>query len=194
MSLFKQSLKLLLFMTLLTGVIYPLGITLLGKIIFPKKAGGSIIVKGKKFLGSALIAQKFEKPIYFWPRPSSIDFNPIPSGATNFGPTSADLKKQIEDRRKNLSATSGNAADEIIPQDLLTASGSGLDPHISPEAAAFQVVRVAKARNMGANGEKKLLSLIDSLTEKRDFGVLGEPRVNVFHLNLALDGASEKRE
>jgi potassium-transporting ATPase KdpC subunit len=176
MKLLIQATKLFLVMTIITGILYPLGLTLFAEKIFPRQAEGSLLGD----VGSELIGQKFEKAFYFWSRPSSVDYNPIPSGASNLGPTSQDLLKQINDRRNKF----GSLA---VPQDLLTSSGSGLDPHISPEAAQLQVDRVAAARNIGPDDKIKLLSLVDSLTERRDFGVLGEPKVNVLKLNLALD-------
>jgi potassium-transporting ATPase KdpC subunit len=123
-----------------------------------------------------LLVQKFESPRYFWPRPSSADYATVPSGASNKGPTSADLKKSIDERR----AKFGNDA----PVDLLTASGSGLDPHISPAAARLQVARVAAARNMSI---QKVTTLVDQTIEEPQLGFLGEPRLNVLQLNRALD-------
>jgi K+-transporting ATPase ATPase C chain len=171
-----QSLRIYLVLTLLTGVIYPLAITGVAQLAFPKQAHGSRLTNGGKLVGSDLLAQKFESPKYFWPRPSGGDFATIPSGASNKGPTSADLKKAIEERRAKFG--------EGTPVDLLTASGSGLDPHISPEAAQAQIARVAAARNLPPT---KISQLVDHVIEAPQFGLLGEPRVNVLQLNLALD-------
>jgi K+-transporting ATPase ATPase C chain len=176
MKTILQSLRIYLVLTLLTGIIYPLAMTGVAQLLFPKQANGSRIIENGKVVGSDLIAQKFESPRYFWPRPSSADYATVPSGASNKGPTSADLKKSIDERR----AKFGNDA----PVDLLTASGSGLDPHISPEAARSQVTRVAAARNMSI---QKISALVDQTIEPPQLGVLGEPRVNVLKLNLALD-------
>jgi K+-transporting ATPase ATPase C chain len=161
---------------LLTGILYPLAMTGVAQLVFPKQANGSRIVQNGKLIGSDLLVQKFESPKYFWPRPSSADYATVPSGASNKGPTSADLKKSIDERQ----AKFGNDA----PVDLLTASGSGLDPHISPEAARSQLQRVADARKMSI---QQISALVDQVTEQPQFGFLGEPRVNVLRLNLALD-------
>src|ERR1700693_560724 len=140
MKTILQSLRIYVILTLLTGILYPLAMTGVAQLLFPKQANGSRIVENGKLIGSDLLAQKFESQKYFWPRPSSADYATIPSGASNKGPTSADLKKSIDERRAKV----GSAA----PVDLLTASGSGLDPHISPEAARLQIPRVASARNI----------------------------------------------
>ena len=171
-----QSIRILLVFTLLTGVVYPLAVTVLAKLIFPAQADGSLLRDGEKIQGSALLAQKFEEPKYFWPRPSAADYATVASGASNKGPTSSDLVKAIDERRAKFGANA--------PGDLLTASGSGLDPHISPEAASAQAARVAAARSLSAEA---VAALISAHTEPPQFGLLGEPRVNVLALNLALD-------
>jgi K+-transporting ATPase ATPase C chain len=171
-----QSIRIYIVLTLLTGIIYPLAMTGVAQILFPKQANGSRIVENGKLSGSELLVQKFESPRYFWPRPSAADYATVASGASNKGPTSADLKKAIDERR----AKFGNDA----PVDLLTASGSGLDPHISPEAARLQISRVAAARNMSI---KKVSEIVDQTNEPPQFGFLGEPRVNVLGLNRLLD-------
>jgi potassium-transporting ATPase KdpC subunit len=171
-----QSLRIYIVLTLLTGIFYPLAMTGIAQLLFPKQANGSKIVENGKVIGSDLLAQKFESPRYFWPRPSAADYATVASGASNKGPTSADLKKSIDERQ----AKFGNDA----PVDLLTASGSGLDPHISPEAARSQIQRVAKARKMSI---QQISALVDQATEQPQFGFLGEPRVNVLRLNQTLD-------
>jgi potassium-transporting ATPase KdpC subunit len=176
MKTILQSLRIYLVLTLVTGILYPLAMTGVAQLLFPKQANGSRIVESGKLVGSDLLAQKFESPRYFWPRPSSADYATVPSGASNKGPTSADLKKSIADRRSKF----GNDA----PIDLLTTSGSGLDPHISPEAAHLQIARVADARKMSI---QQISSLVDQTIEAPQFGFLGEPRVNVLRLNQALD-------
>jgi potassium-transporting ATPase KdpC subunit len=176
MKTILQSLRIYLVLTLLTGIIYPLAMTGVAQLLFPKQANGSRIIENGKVVGSDLIAQKFESPRYFWPRPSSADYATVPSGASNKGPTSADLKKSIDERR----AKFGNDA----PVDLLTASGSGLDPHISPEAARLQIARVAAARNISI---QKITTLVYQTIEGPQLGFLGESRVNVVRLNRALD-------
>ena len=176
MKTILQSLRIYIILTLLTGILYPLAMTGVAQLLFPKQANGSRTFENSKLVGSDLLVQKFESPRYFWPRPSSADYATVPSGASNKGPTSADLKKSIDERREKF----GNDA----PVDLLTASGSGLDPHISPEAARLQLARVAAARNMST---QKIVVIVDQTIEPPQLGFLGEPRVNVLKLNLALD-------
>jgi potassium-transporting ATPase KdpC subunit len=181
------ALKLLLVMTLITGIAYPLLITGIARLCFANRAGGSLVVIGSKTVGSQLIAQAFRGDAYFWPRPSAVDYNPLPSGASNFGPTNSALKKVVNERRARLSGASGLDPAAFIPPDLLFASGSGLDPHITPEAARFQVDRVLRGRKLDAEQRNALIQLIDMHTEERDIGIFGEPRVNVLLLNIALD-------
>jgi K+-transporting ATPase ATPase C chain len=171
-----ESLRIYIVLTLLTGIIYPLAMTGVAQLFFPTQANGSRILVQDKLVGSDLIAQKFESPRYFWPRPSAADYATVASGASNKGPTAADLKKSIDERRQKFGADA--------PVDLLTASGSGLDPHISPEAALSQIPRVAAARHIPA---AKIFALVGKIAETPQLGFLGEPRVNVLRLNRALD-------
>lgn len=157
--------KAFLFFTLITGVVYPLLMTASSELFFKRVQEASI---------RTLVGQKFEKPEHFWGRPSAIDYHPMPSGGSNLGPTSAALRTKLEERKK-LGLTG----------DLLFASGSGLDPHIRPESARLQADRVAKTRNLKP---EQVLSLIEQHVEPRQFGILGEPRVNVVKLNHALKG------
>jgi K+-transporting ATPase ATPase C chain len=181
------ALKFLLVITVLTGIIYPIVMTGLAQLSFPSKANGSMIKKDGKIIGSELIGQKFDSTIYFWSRPSAIDYNPIPSGASNLGPTSDKLKKQVVERRI-LFATMNTITDTTaIPKEMLFASGSGLDPHISQKAALLQVDRVAKARDFSIIQKQNLIQIVKNLTETPQFKVLGEERVNVLILNLELD-------
>jgi len=181
------ALKFLLVITVLTGIIYPIVMTGLAQLSFPSKANGSMIKKDGKIIGSELIGQKFDSTIYFWSRPSAIDYNPIPSGASNLGPTSDKLKKQVVERRI-LFATMNTITDTTaIPKEMLFASGSGLDPHISQKAALLQVDRVAKARDFSIIQKQNLVQIVKNLTETPQFKVLGEERVNVLILNLELD-------
>jgi len=176
----------LILLTVLTGLIYPVVVTGIAQVLFPSQANGSLIMKDGKAVGSALIGQPFDDPKYFWSRPSATSPFPDNSGAStgsNLGPTNPALKKAIQDRIDALRAADpDNKAP--IPVDLVTASASGLDPHISPAAALYQVHRVATARKMD---EAKLRELVDQHTQGRQFGLLGEPGVNVLKLNLALD-------
>jgi potassium-transporting ATPase KdpC subunit len=179
--------KFLMVMTVLTGIVYPLLMTGLAQIIFPYKANGSMIMKDGKIAGSELIGQKVDSAIYFWSRPSAIDYNPVPSGASNFGPTSEKLKKQVSERRASFAAKNSITDETAIPKEMIFASGSGLDPHISPEAALCQVERVATARNFNAAQKQHLLQVIAGMTEGPQYFLFGEPRINVFKLNLAVD-------
>ena len=183
MKHFFSALRLLLIMTVLTGILYPFIITGIGQIGFSRQANGSIIAVNGKIKGSELVGQKFVSPCYFWGRPSSIDYNPMLSGATNFGPTSAALRNAVQQRRKQFEDLGWAAA----PAEILFASGSGVDPHISPEAARLQIDRVANARGFGAGQKEKLADLVEDFIERPQLNVLGEPRVNVLLLNIALD-------
>jgi K+-transporting ATPase ATPase C chain len=194
-SQIRPAIVALLLLTLVTGVLYPLAVTGIAAVAFPHQAGGSVIVTPDgKAVGSSLIGQSFDDPRYFWPRPSATA--PIPytafngekgtsSTGSNQGPTNPALIQSVKDRFEALhKADPTNTA--AIPVDLVTASASGLDPHISPAAAEYQVPRVARARGMSENS---LRQLVATHTEGRQLGVLGEPRVNVLELNLALDRA-----
>jgi potassium-transporting ATPase KdpC subunit len=181
------SFKILLVFTILTGVIYPLFITGIAQLALPAKANGSLIVKDGKIIGSELIGQKFDSSIYFWSRPSAIDYNPIPSCGSNFGPTSEKLKKQVTDRRISFVGNNSVTDSLKIPKEMIFASASGLDPHISPEAAQMQVNRVAKARHLNELQKNRLNTLVNSLIEFPQFGIFGERRINVLQLNLRTD-------
>ena len=181
------ALKFLLIMTVLAGVIYPFFMTGVAQLTFRAKANGSLIIKDGKIIGSELIGQKFDSTIYFWSRPSAIDYNPIPSGASNLGPTSDKLQKQVAERRKLFAINNSVSDTTAIPKEMIFASASGLDPHISQKAALLQVDRVAKARNFNTIQKQNLIQSVKSLTETPQFLILGEERVNVLILNLELD-------
>jgi K+-transporting ATPase ATPase C chain len=188
------SLRLLGWLTLLTGIIYPLVITGIGYLTLLHKAEGSLLYVNDKVVGSALIGQKFENPKYFWPRPSAHNYDALSSGGSNYGPTSKDLKKAMDERQAVLMKAHSIVNTNEIPSELLFASGSGLDPHISPKAAMFQVKRVAKARNLDTKeGYKTLINLIHTQTDKAFLGFIGEPCVNVLKLNIALDQLEKKQ-
>jgi K+-transporting ATPase ATPase C chain len=170
--------------TVLLGIIYPLVVTGLAQMLFPKQANGELITQGGKLVGSHLIGQPFTAPGYFYSRPSAAGaagYDPTASGGSNLGPTNKALIDRVSASVKALQPTNPAAP---IPADLVTTSGSGLDPHISPAAAEFQVSRVAHERGMS---EQDVRALVQKHTEARQFGLLGEPRVNVLDLNLDLD-------
>src|SRR5262250_2177270 len=183
----RPALVILAALTLVTGVAYPLLVTGVAQAVFPYQAQGSLISKDGKLVGSALIGQPFDDPKYFWGRPSTtgpFPYNAAASSGSNLSPTNPDLVKAVQARVEALrGADPGNAAP--VPVDLVAASGSGLDPHISPAAALYQVSRVAKARKLDP---ERVVQLVERHIEKRFRGFLGEPRVNVLALNLALDG------
>lgn len=185
-SLLKPALLMLLVLTLVTGVAYPLLVTGMAQLVFPNQANGSLIYQNAKPVGSALIGQPFDDPKYFWSRLSAtgpFPYNAAASSGSNLGPTNEALMKAVEARVQALRlADSSNT--QPIPVDLVTASGSGLDPHISPAAALYQVPRVARARNLE---ESVVRRLVEKHSEGRQWEFLGEPRVNVLKLNLALN-------
>ena len=179
--------RLLLVLTVLTGILYPVAITLAANVLFPAQANGSLIERDGQIIGSALIGQAFTSARYFWPRPSAVDYNPLPSGGSNLGPTSAVLQAKVLERAAAIRQANHLTEDAAIPTDLLFASGSGLDPHLSPDAARVQIDRVATARGVTPAQRDQLAALIERSIEPPQFGVLGEPRVNVLRLNLAVD-------
>ena len=195
----RPAIIILILLTLVTGLAYPLAMTAIAGVIFPKQAQGSLIEKDGKVVGSALIGQEFKDDKYFHGRPSatsapdpadstktvSAPYNAANSGGSNLGPTSKALNDRIKEDVEKLKAENPSA----VPVDLVTTSGSGLDPDISPDAALFQVPRIAKARNMP---DARVRQLVTEYTYGRMAGLLGEPRVNVLALNLALDQAALK--
>ena len=185
-KLLRQSFMLLLVLTVVTGALYPLAATGLSQLVFPHQANGSLIVRDGKPVGSSLIGQSFTDPKYFWGRPSATSPNPYnaaSSSGSNQGPTNPALADAVKQRIAALRAADpGNTAP--VPVDLVTASASGLDPQISPAAAQYQMARVARLRHLSL---AQVQSLVQRYTQGRQLGMLGEPRVNVLQLNLALD-------
>jgi K+-transporting ATPase ATPase C chain len=183
---FRPAAILLVLLTVLTGVAYPLLVTVVAEIAFPRQARGSLLTRGTEVVGSELIGQPFDDPKYFWSRPSAtapFEYNASASSGSNRGPLNPALVDAVKARADALRAADpDNRAP--IPADLVTSSGSGLDPHISPAAARWQVPRVARARGLAPNAVE---GLVARHTEPRQWGFLGEPRVNVLALNLALD-------
>jgi potassium-transporting ATPase KdpC subunit len=169
--------------SVLTGLAYPLAVTGVSQVVFPYQANGSLIETDGKLVGSELIAQGFDQPQYFWSRPSAAGYNGGASTGSNLGPTNPALLDAVKGRVKALKAADPDN-ERPVPVDLVTASGSGLDPHISPAAAEYQVPRVARSRDMA---ESDLRVLVVQHTDVRTLDVLGEPRVNVLQLNMALD-------
>lgn len=185
----KIAFILLMLLTILTGVIYPLFVTGLAQLLFPWRANGSLLKQNNKIIGSELIGQSFSDPAYFWSRPSAttpMPYNAANSSGSNMGPTNPDFLATVKNRVIHL-----HQADlqnkNLIPVDLVTTSASGLDPEISPLAAFYQIPRIAKARGIS---ETKIRIIIEKLILNRSFGILGEPRVNVLQLNLALNNLS----
>jgi len=181
------SLKIFLFFTVLTGIIYPLFVTGIAQVIFPFKANGSIIVKNNQVIGSELIGQQFDTAIYFSSRPSAVSYHPLPSGGSNYGLTNSKLKKLVQERKDQFITFNQLDSHTEIPSEMLFASASGLDPHISPEAALLQVDRISKGRHFNAIQKQKLADCVKHNTEGPQFLFLGEERINVLVLNLELD-------
>jgi potassium-transporting ATPase KdpC subunit len=184
----KPAIVSLIILTIITGLIYPLVVTGVAQVLFPRQANGSLIVQNGKVLGSTLIGQSFDDPRYFWGRPSAtapFPYNAAASSGSNLGPTNPALIEAVKTRIAALKAADPQNT-QPIPVDLVTASGSGLDPDISLAAAIYQIPRVAKARGMS---EAAVHALVDQNTQGRQLGFLGEPIVNVLELNLALDNS-----
>jgi K+-transporting ATPase ATPase C chain len=195
----RPAIALIVLMTVLTGLVYPLGMTGIARVLFPHQAAGSLIEKDGKVVGSSLIGQNFQDPKYFWGRPSATTdtdpndatktvpapYNAANSVGSNLGPTSKTLVERVTGDADKLRADNPNAA---VPVDLVTTSASGLDPDITPAAAEYQVLRVAKARGLP---QTKVRELVADATEGRTLGVLGEPRVNVLKLNMELDAVAK---
>lgn len=186
----RPALVMLALLILVTGLVYPLAVTAIGRVAFPHQAGGSLIRVDGQIIGSELIGQAFDDPHYFWGRPSAtgpFPYNAAASSGSNLGPSNDALTEAVQARLDALAAADqaiGINNTAPVPVDLVTASGSGLDPHISPAAADYQALRVARARGLDV---EEVRSLVAEHTEGRQLGFLGEPRVNVLELNLALD-------
>ncbi len=188
----RPAITLFVLLSVITGIVYPLGVTVLSQALFPWTADGSLLIKEGRAVGSTLIGQYFTDPKYFWGRPSATvpqPYNGTASGGSNLGPLNPDLVDAVKERIAALKAADPNSLSPI-PADLVTASGSGLDPHISPMAARYQLARVANARHLP---QEQVAALIRDYTEPPQWGIFGEARVNVLSLNIALDGQTTKQ-
>lgn len=191
MKILLPAVRMFIALTVLTGVVYPLIVTGIAQAVFPKQAGGSLVTADGNIVGSALLAQRFSSNKYFWPRPSAGDdgtnYATVPSSASNLGPTSSNLVATVQARLAGFRAANGLASNAPVPAEMVFTSSSGLDPDISPEAARLQIDRVAKARHFSPEQKQKLAALVERSIEPPQLDFLGEPRVNVLKLNLALD-------
>jgi K+-transporting ATPase ATPase C chain len=195
MKLILQSIRQTLFWTLLCGLAYPALMTLLAQLAFPRQANGSLVLRDGQIIGSSLLAQQFTGSNYFWPRPSACSYGTgpaglVPSGASNLGPTSGALQSNVQNNAASFITGNNLPTNTVVPADMIFASASGLDPDISPQAARLQIVRVAAARGLSPG---EIASLVDKYTRGSQWGFLGEPRVNVLLLNIALDEISPKK-
>ena len=195
MKTFLQSVLQTIIWTVICGIAYPVAMTVIAQVAFPEKANGSLVMRDGKIIGSALLAQQFTGSNYFWPRPSACSYGTGPTGitasvASNLGPTSGQLQTNVMNNAAAFLSGNNLPTNTPVPADVLFASGSGLDPHISPAAAQLQVARVAAARAMDKD---KVRGLVDTYTEQPQWGFLGEARVNVLLLNVALDQMDPKK-
>jgi K+-transporting ATPase ATPase C chain len=181
------SVKMLLLFTLLTGIIYPVFVTLIDNVLFKYKANGSLIKENGLVIGSSLIGQAFDSSAYFWSRPSAIVYNTLPSQGSNLCLTNEKLKQQCTERKQYFLRANSLVSGTNVPSEMIFASASGLDPHISPEAAFLQVDRIVKSRQFSVIQHDELQVLVNKLTEEPQFHLFGQERINVFILNLELD-------
>ena len=186
----RPAFVLLVLLSALTGLVYPLAVTGIAQLALPRQANGSLIERNGQVVGSELIAQQFTGDKYFWPRPSAGSYATVPSGASNLGPTSQALQSNVTANATAFRTGNKLAADAPVPADMVFTSASGLDPHISPESARLQVARVAAARGIA---EDQVKALVEKLVEPPQWGIFGEPRVNVLELNVALDDLYPKK-
>jgi potassium-transporting ATPase KdpC subunit len=174
-------------LTVVCGIVYTVIVTAIAQCLFPHRANGSLVMAGGRIVGSELLGQGFTKPEYFRGRPSSVSYDPLPSGASNLGVAGLQLKDSVAARGKEFSGTFGPASGSNVPLDMLFSSASGLDPHISPEAARVQINRIAGQRHMTLRQKEALAAMVEQSIEQPQLGFLGMPRVNVLMLNLMLD-------
>jgi K+-transporting ATPase ATPase C chain len=194
-KLITQSIRQTLVWTIIAGGVYPLVITLIAQIAFHDQANGSLVTRDGKVVGSALLAQQFQGSNYFWPRPSACSYGTGPTGisassGSNLGPTSGQLQTNVMNNASAFISGNNLPTNTVVPPDMVFASASGLDPHVSPEAARLQIARVAASRGLS---QDKVTALVEKFIEPPQWGFLGEPRVNVLLLNIALDDLSAKK-
>ena len=195
MKVIFQAIRQTLLWTIICGIAYPVVMTVFAQLAFPDKANGSLVMRDGKIIGSALLAQQFTGSNYFWPRPSACTYGTGPtglvaSGGSNLGPTSGQLQTNVQNNTAAFLSGNNLPTNTAVPSDIVFASASGLDPHISPEAAQLQIGRVAASRSLDTN---KVTALVGKFTEGSQWGFLGEPRVNVLLLNVALDEMDPKK-
>lgn len=181
------ALRVLFLLTILTGIIYPITITFIVQSIFPYKANGSIVTRNGSVVGSELIGQNFTSDKYFHSRPSATDYNPLPSGGSNYGPTSKALQNSMNVNKDQFIEQNQLSSNTIIPSEMLFASASGLDPHISPTATLLQIARIVRARGLDSARVIRVHTLVQQFTESPQWNIFGQERINVLKLNLALD-------
>jgi K+-transporting ATPase ATPase C chain len=187
------AIRMYIVLTIVCGILYTLTVTAFAQRFFPFRANGSLVTAGGKIVGSELLGQAFTKPEYFRGRPSSVSYDPLPSGASNLATISLRLKDSVVVRRKKFSTTFGLKPGLIVPPDMLFSSASGLDPHISPESARLQINRIAGERHLTSLQEEALSALVERSIEQPQLGILGMPRVNVLLLNCKLDSDEQER-
>jgi K+-transporting ATPase ATPase C chain len=195
MKVILQAIRQTLVWTVICGIAYPVVMTVFSQLVFPEQANGSLVMRDGKIIGSALLAQQFTGSNYFWPRPSACTYGTGPTGlvassGSNLGPTSGALQTNVQNNTAAFISGNNLPTNTVVPADIVFASASGLDPHISPEAARLQIARVAAARGLSAD---QVTGLVRKFTEGPQWGFLGEPRVNVLLLNVALDELEPKK-
>jgi K+-transporting ATPase ATPase C chain len=195
MKVIIQAIRQTILWTIICGIAYPAVITVIAQLAFKDQANGSLVMRGGKIIGSALLAQQFTGSNYFWPRPSACTYGTGPAGmaassGSNLGPTSGQLQTNVQNNTAAFISGNNLPTNTAVPADIVFASASGLDPHISPETARLQIARVAAARSLDTN---KVTALVEKFTEGSQWGFLGEPRVNVLLLNVALDEMDPKK-
>jgi K+-transporting ATPase ATPase C chain len=195
MKVILQAIRQTLVWTVICGIAYPVVMTVFSQLVFPEQANGSLVMRDGKIIGSALLAQQFTGSNYFWPRPSACTYGTGPTGlvassGSNLGPTSGALQTNVQNNTAAFISGNNLPTNTVVPADIVFASASGLDPHISPEAARLQIARVAAARSLSVD---KVTGLVQKFTEGPQWGFLGEPRVNVLLLNVALDELEPKK-